>query len=223
MVSDLTQVLLGIDDDGDGVERHGQLDEGDAGLAAHLHFLCEDGPRGIGNIDVAAAQLLEAAASAGQPDGHANRAALLGLKFLSDRFGDRKDGARTVDADHSRIATGRRGRFRALFLAAARQHCRQWDHQRDCRQTPCLHGNLGTVCQWRKFAGIHRQSLASSPLLTVLPQRLLVQLRKLIGDLKPIRLELYEDMFVRSQLRVIVEQARGDFEPVRIDFWIGHA
>ncbi len=52
---------------------------------------------------VAAAELLEAAAGAGQTDGHAYRAALSDLKFFGDRFGDREHRAGAVDANHRRV------------------------------------------------------------------------------------------------------------------------
>ena len=64
----------------------------------------------------------------------------------------------------------------------------------------------------RVFAAIGLNGLLGI-LLTLLLQSFLVELRKLVGDLKPVRLKLYEDMFVWSQMRVIVEQARGNFQP----------
>ena len=63
------------------------------GLRALLHLGLEDRPRGVRDVGLAAAELLEAAAGAGDADGDLDRVLLGLLELLGHRFGDRKDGA----------------------------------------------------------------------------------------------------------------------------------
>ncbi len=64
----LDEVVLRVDDDGERVERDRQLEVLDAGLLAVRHLLLEDRPRGVRDVGFAAAELLEAAAGAGDAD-----------------------------------------------------------------------------------------------------------------------------------------------------------
>ena len=90
--------VLGVDDHGECVVRHRQLEVLDAGGLAVFHFRLGDRARGVGDVGLVAAELLEAAARAGDADGDFQ--ALVGLlEFFGDRFGDRVDGAGTVDLD----------------------------------------------------------------------------------------------------------------------------
>src|SRR5690606_13549746 len=70
------------------------------GLAARLHLPGEDRARSVGNVGLAAAELLEAAARAGDPDRHADLPALFLLEVLGDRFAHRVDRARAVELYH---------------------------------------------------------------------------------------------------------------------------
>ena len=84
-------------------------------------FRPADRPRGVADVGLAAAELLEAAARAGDADGGRAPCRVGLAELLGDRFRDREDGARAVDRDE-----GRRGL--AAFLgglagaAAARAH-----------------------------------------------------------------------------------------------------
>jgi hypothetical protein len=79
---------------------------------------------GVVDVGLAAAELLEAAAGAGDADGHAD-AGLDGAELFGHRFGDRKDGARAVDGDRALQAIG--GGAAGGVAAAARHQRAQAD------------------------------------------------------------------------------------------------
>ena len=95
----LEKGVLRIDHDRQRVERDRQFDVLDAGRLALVHFLLQDRPRSVGDVGLAAAELLEAAARAGNADRDLDRVLLRLLEFLGDRLGDRVDGARAIDLD----------------------------------------------------------------------------------------------------------------------------
>src|SRR4030095_10204528 len=88
-----------VHDHGQRVERDRQLDILDARRAARLHLFLQDRARGIGNVGLAAAEALDAAARAGNADGHAHLAALADLELFRNRLGDREYRAGAVDLD----------------------------------------------------------------------------------------------------------------------------
>ena len=90
--------VLRVDDDRQAVVGDRQLDELHAGLRAGLALGRADRPRRVGDVDLVAAELLEAAAGAGDADGDARFPVAL-LKLFGDRFGDWIDRARPVDLD----------------------------------------------------------------------------------------------------------------------------
>ena len=81
-----------------------KLDVLDAVRFARLPLFVLDRPRGVADVDLAGGELLEAAAGAREAD-HRPHIRMLVAKLLRHRFGDRIDGARTVDANRA----GRRG------------------------------------------------------------------------------------------------------------------
>ena len=110
------QVFFGIHDDREAVVGDRQLDVLDAGLLAGLDFGGADRTRGVADVGLAAAELLEPAAGAGDADGDPD--AFVGLlELLGDGLADREDRARPVDLDHRR--GGRGVRLGAGVTAAA--------------------------------------------------------------------------------------------------------
>jgi hypothetical protein len=94
------------DDDGEGVVGDRQLDILDPGLAAGVHLLLYDRSGGIGDVDLVAAEFLEAAAGAGDADGDVDLSFVGNLKLFGDRFGHRIDGARSIDFDNFGLGLG---------------------------------------------------------------------------------------------------------------------
>ena len=66
---------------------------------AVVHFSLQDRARGVGDVGLAAAELLEAAAGAGDADGDLDRVLLGLLEVLGHGLGDREHGGRAVDLD----------------------------------------------------------------------------------------------------------------------------
>ena len=110
-----TQLVLRIHHDGDAVVGDRQLDVLDAGLLAGLDLGGADRPRGVADVGLAAAELLEAAAGAGDADRDADALVRL-LELLGHGFADREDRARAVD-----LNDGRRGRRRPSSLNCRRR------------------------------------------------------------------------------------------------------
>ena len=111
-------VAFGIHRDRDAVVGDRQLDVLHAGLLAGRDFGGADRPRGVADVDFGAAEFLEAAAGAGDAHGHAGVFFDL-LKFFRDRFADREDGARAVEADQRRAGRRRRTTGAGVLRAPA--------------------------------------------------------------------------------------------------------
>ena len=83
-----------------------------------------DRSRGVADVGLAGAELFEAAAGAGGADRDLD-ARVFGLELLGDRFGQRGDGARAVDADRAgQVAASTAGRF-VVAATAGRDSDRQ--------------------------------------------------------------------------------------------------
>jgi hypothetical protein len=72
-------------------------------LGARLDFRGADWPRGIADVGLAAAEFLEAATGAGDANRRRPSIRMGDSKIFSDRFGDRKHGARPVNGDEDRL------------------------------------------------------------------------------------------------------------------------
>src|SRR5690606_41858591 len=62
-------VVLGVDDDRESIDRHAKFGHLDAVLSAGIDLFLFDWARGVGDLDLAVAELFEAAAGAGEADG----------------------------------------------------------------------------------------------------------------------------------------------------------
>src|SRR5919106_2041575 len=91
-------VVVGVDHDRQRVVGDRELVERDAGFVAKGDLVVLDGTGGVGDVGLAVAELLEAAAGAGLADRDVHTRVLL-HEELGRRAGQRKDGARTVDDD----------------------------------------------------------------------------------------------------------------------------
>ena len=91
-------VVVGVDDDGEAVVGDGDLDELDAVRGADFGFGGLDRARGVGDVGLADAEALEAAAGAGDADGDAH-VGVEDAELGGHRLGDREDGAGAVDGD----------------------------------------------------------------------------------------------------------------------------
>src|SRR6185436_1420212 len=83
-------VVLLVDDDRERVVRNLELDVLDALGHARLLLLLLDWARGVGDVGLAGAEALEAAAGAGDPDRHLDAAVLL-LELLGGTGDERAD------------------------------------------------------------------------------------------------------------------------------------
>ncbi len=105
----LDEGVLRVDHHRERVERHRQLDVLDARLGAVGHLGLQDRARGVRDVGLAAAELLEAAAGARDADRHLDLLLLRLLEVLGDRLGHREHGARAVDLDDPLLCEDRRG------------------------------------------------------------------------------------------------------------------
>ena len=106
-------VVVGVDDDSEAVVGDGNLDEVDVVLVADFDFGVLDRTRGVGDVGLARAEALEAAAGAGDADGDAD-GGVEDAELCGHRLGDREDGAGAVDRDLAR--QGARRCIAALLL-----------------------------------------------------------------------------------------------------------
>src|SRR5688572_2799202 len=93
--------VLRIHDDGQTVVRDRDLDIFDAGFLAGFDLGGTNRTRGIADVGLAAAELLKAAARAGDAHGGSARVRVFLAELFGDRFRDREDRARAVDRDES--------------------------------------------------------------------------------------------------------------------------
>jgi len=89
--------VAGMDDDREAIVGHRQLDVLDRASRAEVHLGGLDRPGGIGDVDLARAELLESAAGPRYANSHSR--VVSALEFLGHGFGDWKHGARSVDPD----------------------------------------------------------------------------------------------------------------------------
>jgi hypothetical protein len=97
----LGPVVVLVDDDRKAVVGDLDLLELDPFLLADLLFLGLDRARGVGDVGLAGAELLEAAAGAGSADGHPH-VAVLALELRRRGLRERSHRARAVDLDGAR-------------------------------------------------------------------------------------------------------------------------
>src|SRR5262249_45674059 len=85
-------------DDSQAIPGDLKLEEVDLLFGAFGDFVLGEGPRGVGDVELAVVELLGAAAGAGDADGDAHARMIL-TEIGRRRFGDQVDGARSVDLD----------------------------------------------------------------------------------------------------------------------------
>ena len=141
----VNKVVGRVDHDGEAVPAHQHLDELNAVGGTDLTLGALDGARGVGDVGLAGAEALEAAAGAGDAHLHADLRRHA-AELFGHGIGDGEDGARTVDVNVAGEAAEvflrhhgvcRRGRW---VLAAATGS----DHQRDGGQERGEHRRLAT-------------------------------------------------------------------------------
>ena len=121
-------VVLRVHDHCESVVRHLDLDPLDAGVRTQLLLVRLDLARGVVGVGLAGAELLEAAARAGDADGDTH-VGVLRLEELCSGLGERTHGARSVDADIPR----ERGTATAgVWVVAPAGHSHQRDRQYGC-------------------------------------------------------------------------------------------
>src|SRR5688500_17706057 len=97
-------IVLRVNDHCDGVKSDGQLNELNTVRFSLGHFFREYRPGRIRHIDLAAHKFLEPAAGPGDTHGNVYSTAFFFLKLLRHRFGDRENGAGTIDLNYCGLA-----------------------------------------------------------------------------------------------------------------------
>src|SRR5215217_3002657 len=115
-VQGVQEAVLGRGDDGQAVQADPELLVLDALGRTGLLLVVVDGPRGVGDVGLAVAELGEAAAGAGSADGDLDPRLLL-VELLGDGLADRGHGRGAVDRDRAREA-GPPGAAAGVVVAA---------------------------------------------------------------------------------------------------------
>ena len=90
-------VVVRVGHDAEAVDGDGDLDVLDAGFETSIDLFLLDGAGGVGDVGLAVAELLEAAAAAGEADGDLDVAFGEDAELLGDGFADREHGAGAVN------------------------------------------------------------------------------------------------------------------------------
>ena len=118
----LHEIVIRVDHDAEAVNRNWNLDILDSGLGTEVYLRLLDGPRGVGDMGLTGAELLEAAAGARHANGYPDVAASGIAKLFSHGLGDGEHRAGAIYAyisrqlGHSLRGRGGRGRLSGLLL-----------------------------------------------------------------------------------------------------------